>query len=360
MNISTRLNTYIFYQSIMGFLIALISVCLSIIMVDLVEQMRAVSGVPNTNIGTALSFTFMRLPGLVEQTIPIVILIGSIITYTGLSRKSEIISMRAAGLSAWQFITPLGILAFLIGINIILVIGPLASSLNEKYETTKAQLNSSFVQKTDSNTAIVWKNYTYDKGQLVIQGKAIDDNHLTNVTIYEFDMKGTTLNRRIDSNQIVIKNNVLVVYNAIENQTGQEQINRELITYEVNKNTLNSQTKEPKLLTAWELPEAAIKAQISGGNPEKYWLRFYKLLGLPFTMVAMAVFAALMSIGLDRSGGKAKSIFIAICVGIFMYFIGDLTGIMATSGIIPAIIAGLCPPIILITFTLYLFSIKED
>ena len=69
-----------------------------------------------------------------QQTIPFVILFSSMSTLVVLNRKYELVVARSAGISAWQFLTPLCAGSLLIGIVMILVVNPFSS-----YALTKVQ-----------------------------------------------------------------------------------------------------------------------------------------------------------------------------------------------------------------------------
>ncbi len=56
--------------------------------------------------GTIISMSALKMPNLVEDTIPFAILIGGTWCFSSLSRSSELIVARAAGVSAWQFLAP--------------------------------------------------------------------------------------------------------------------------------------------------------------------------------------------------------------------------------------------------------------
>lgn len=363
MNI-TRLDRYIFIQSLIGFIIAISAISVAIILVDLVEQMRAISGIENTSFLTALYFTFIRLPGLVEQTTPITILIAALLTFTGMSRHSEIIAMRAAGVSAWRFLAPLGTLAFGIGVLVVIFVGPLAANLNQSYELQKSKLNNNITITGPNSIKQSWTTMPIKNGQIVVTGiqklNNANEKYYENGFIIELSQDGKTFIRRIDAKNIIIKSNALIANDCVVSKIGLARENIAQISLEFDKSNAETTNVDAKSLPIWDLPNAAYKAKISGGSPEKFWLRFYRLISLPITMLAIALFAGLMSIGLDRSGGKAKSVFLAICVGMLMFFINDFAGLLATSGQIPAFVAAFLPPIFVLSSTLYFLSIRED
>jgi lipopolysaccharide export system permease protein len=58
----------------------------------------------------------LRLPQLVARFLPFAVLLGTLITLAGLNQHSEIISMKAAGISAHQIIAPLMLAALVIAL----------------------------------------------------------------------------------------------------------------------------------------------------------------------------------------------------------------------------------------------------
>ena len=54
-------------------------------------------------------------------------LIGTIGIFLMLSRSSELVVLRAAGISVWQFMLPAMVVAFLLGIVFVLVYNPIAA-----------------------------------------------------------------------------------------------------------------------------------------------------------------------------------------------------------------------------------------
>ncbi len=360
----SKLDLYIFRQSLFGLLIAVAGVAISIVMVDLVEQLRAVSGIKDAGFGTASYFTLLRLPGLIEQTIPITILISALVTFTSLSRKSEIIAMRAAGISAWRFLAPLGTLAVLLALSVIFIIGPLASKLNKQYTLEKNILTSSLQSVGPDKIINSWFNIPVENGQMIINSqketKTVAGRNFESPIILVYGNKGLNFLERLDAKNAIITKDKVIVSDAIISRAGEAASFEAKRLYPITDIISQNQNLEPRDLSFWQLPGAADAAQKSQSTPEKFWLRFYRLFALPFMLLAMALFAGVMSIGLDRSGGKGRAIVIALVGGMIMFFSGDLTGILAVSGALQPYIAGLGPAAIALSLTLLLLSFRED
>jgi len=92
----SRLGRYIVARVSSGVLIALLSVLACILLIDLVEQMRTVGSRTDISLLEALRLTLLKTPMLVEQTLPFVVLAGTMGAIIGLNRSSELVAIRAA------------------------------------------------------------------------------------------------------------------------------------------------------------------------------------------------------------------------------------------------------------------------
>lgn len=82
----------------------------------------------------------MKLPQIVEQTLPFALLIASMMAFTRLNRRSELSIIRASGISAWRFLTPVMILGVVLGLFTMMVLNPFAAKLTESFEQTRDRL----------------------------------------------------------------------------------------------------------------------------------------------------------------------------------------------------------------------------
>jgi lipopolysaccharide export system permease protein len=83
----------------------------------------------------------MKTPGLIcWKPCPSPCWSGSILTYSQLSRRSEIPAVRAAGVSAWRFLGPVMVLAVVVGASMVMIIDPLATRLNQDFQAERDRL----------------------------------------------------------------------------------------------------------------------------------------------------------------------------------------------------------------------------
>lgn len=74
---------------------------------DLLGESGKILSVPGNDQGDVLKYVGMRAPQIVARFLPFSVLLGTLITFVTLSQHSEVIAMKAAGLSAHQILAPM-------------------------------------------------------------------------------------------------------------------------------------------------------------------------------------------------------------------------------------------------------------
>ena len=94
-------------------LIALVGI---LMMLDLLGNSGNILAHPGNGDAELWRYVGLRIPQLIARFLPFSVLLGSLIALAGLNQHSEIISMKAAGISAHQIIAPLILAASLVAI----------------------------------------------------------------------------------------------------------------------------------------------------------------------------------------------------------------------------------------------------
>lgn len=113
---SRTLTLYLAKMFIVRILAVLLMLVLVLLMLDLLTATGKILAVPGNGQGEILTYAGLRLPQLVARFLPYSVLLATIITLVGLNQNSEVIAMKAAGLSAHQVLAPLLLTAFVVGI----------------------------------------------------------------------------------------------------------------------------------------------------------------------------------------------------------------------------------------------------
>src|SRR5947207_14228297 len=125
------------------FLVAILgafAVCAVLIfMIDMVELLRLSRRATDISIFAVLSIALLRLPAYTEILLAFAVLVGGMGALLSLNRKSELIVMRAGGMSVWQFLRPGLVVTLVLGIIAVTVYNPLAAAARSESERLVAE-----------------------------------------------------------------------------------------------------------------------------------------------------------------------------------------------------------------------------
>ncbi len=101
---------------------------------DFIDLLRRAATRLDVGGGVALQIAALRLPFFCMEILPFAVLLGGIVCFWRLTRSSELIVARAAGISAWQFLAAPLACALLIGATATAVLSPLSSAMYAQAE----------------------------------------------------------------------------------------------------------------------------------------------------------------------------------------------------------------------------------
>jgi lipopolysaccharide export system permease protein len=307
----------------------------------------------------------MKAPSVLLILLPFVFLFGTLAAYVGLNRRSELIAMRAAGISAWRFIFPAAAAAFACGVLATTALNPGASALTARYEQTRAALMKDYLAKAPRE---VWLRQGSDKRQTVIHAKSRTEGTqvvLSGVSVffYTVDKLGVPLfDRRVEAKEARLSPGGLVLTDVSSARPGGFSEHSDSLT-------LPSAIRDPtgllrstpaQQVSFWDLPGAIRRAQDAGLASTSYRLQLQQLIAAPLLYCAMTVLAAAFSLRLFRLGGLAALAGAGVALGFAFFFFNEVCGALGRSGVIPTAAAAWAPPLIALLSGLTLLCYTED
>ena len=177
MSIFPRISRYILAQCLQGLALVLTIFVLAILLVDVVEQMRTVGGDVDLSPIQSVQLSLMKMPMLIEQTLPFALLVSGIIAYSRLNRRSELSIIRASGMSAWRFLAPLIGMAAVIGLFTTMVLNPLGARLTSQFEQTRASIlrDGAPARVAETTPRDIWLRQGDQSRQIVIYAEEVVD-----------------------------------------------------------------------------------------------------------------------------------------------------------------------------------------
>lgn len=363
MHISWTMSSYLgrrFFISV--FVSFAIFLCL-IYMIDLVELMRRSANRDGVTFGALTGMAFLRLPTVGAETLPFAVLFGAMAAFTRLTRNHELIVVRAAGISVWQFLLPSLLVAFVIGTFVITIYNPIAAAMSSRFE----QLESKYLTGNSSLLAVsqngLWLRQADPDGQSVIHAQRVSEAgvKLEEVVILlygqEDEFKG-----RIDAKNAELKKgywNLHEVWVTRTDDTPKYYDGFQLHTGLTYDDVMES-FASPDTISFWDMPRFIETAKAAGFSVRRYLLHFYDVLATPILLCTMVLVAAAFSLRISRLGGIVQLVVGGVFSGFLLYFISDLSLALGVSGMLPPFLAAWTTSIVAMMLGLAVLFHLED
>ena len=127
-----KINFYLFTLASKYILINLIIITILVLFLNLLEISRILEK-ENTTLGFFLLLSLLKLPTIISEIIPFVVILSIAFLFKNLITNNELISIRNMGFSILDIFKPIAIAIFLFGLFILLFINPLAAKFEKNY-----------------------------------------------------------------------------------------------------------------------------------------------------------------------------------------------------------------------------------
>ena len=358
-----QIERYVLMQQARSLGIALGVIAALIMLIDFVEISRGVGSDVDLSGARIFGLMLLKSPQVIIQLLPFVFLFGTLAAFVGLNRRSELIAMRAAGVSAWRFVLPAAGAALLFGLVTVTALGPLAASADGLFQRERTRLSGSAAGVEAPPT--VWIREGDDTRQMVIRAERQDRSNarLLDVTffIYTNDAEGMrTFSERIDADSASLSNGSWRLINAVGAEIGQRAVR--YATLDLPSSLADEEAFErfarPQATSFWSLPAQIDRIEAAGFSSTAYRLRLQQLLATPLMFAAMSILAAAFSLRLMRLGDLARMSVAAVVLGFAFFFVNQAASAFGSAEVIPPWLAAWLPPLLtaLAAFTLLFYT----
>ena len=342
---SRRLAFYMVRLFLTRSFAVLIALVLILMTLDLLGESGKILAVPGNSDADLWRYVSYRVPMLVSRFLPFSVLLGTLIAFVGLNQNSEVVAMKAAGLSAHQILAPLIVAS--IGVAGLLFAFNEGVVVNSTRRVTAWSDND--YKPIPPDTGIVSNVWLMDGDDLIRAGRvgrSSDGFHADNVRIY--DRTGGALERviradratpvpgstkwRLDNARVYDANmNVVVRKPALLGLDG------------VTPEQLTLAKVDPTELDYFTLKQRIAELERAGRPADEAKAGLAHKISGPLSSVLMPLLAAVAAFGLARSG----QVLVRACLGMalgFAYFVADNFGLaMGNLGAYPAWLAAWGP-----------------
>jgi lipopolysaccharide export system permease protein len=324
-------------------LAVLIALVLVLMTLDLLGESGKILKVPGNGEADLWRYVSLRIPVLISRFLPFSVLLGALIAFVGLNQNSEVVAMKAAGLSAHQILAPmivasLGVAVALFAFNELVVV---------KSARTVSAWSDADYEPLPPDSGILSNVWIRDGDNLVrarLVGGRGPTTRLRGVTMFE--RQDGEITRVVDAERA----------DQVQGAWKLQNVR----TYDSNMNIIMRQDEltalrnvEPARFTLAKVDPnerdfvslgRAIDDLEAGGRPTEeartgWW---HKISG-PLSTLLMPLLAATAAFGLARSG----QVLLRACIGMalgFAYFVADNFSVaLGNYGAYPPIMAAWAP-----------------
>ena len=363
---TTRIEAYVLRRTSVAVLGVFLLLGGVVLLINFVALSRDIGGRANVDFGALLGLAALQTPSVLSILFPFIFLFGSLAAYVAFNRRSELVAMRAAGVSAWRFVFPAGAAAFAFGVIAFAVINPATTALDRQFETAKAQLTGGDNGEAE-RPARIWLRQASGPDQMTLTARSAHGPGVTlsDVSVYFYIRDaggGQRLARRVDAPTGVLRQGRWILTGARESLPGQPAGPPQTLSL---ASTLNERSAMQRLTqqeraSFWALPAQIAESRAAGLSTNADRLRLHQLLATPLLLAGMTVLAAAFSLRLLRLGGLPLLATSAIALGFVFFFINDLCGALGRAGLLWPAFAGWTPPLLALLSGLTLLCYTED
>ncbi|EJF94293.1 LPS export ABC transporter permease LptG [Bartonella taylorii] len=333
------------------------------LLIDFTENSGRLSHLPSYTAKDAFLVSVLRIPFIMQQLIPFIALFSAMVMLISLNRKLELVVTRSIGVSAWQFLMPACLGAFLFGLFSIFLINPLAAWGFSQAEKMMTEWRSSNVLTPLHHTRIPWFTQRTNSGRTTIGAKSITDQGLSLVdaTFVQYNDNATVKNW-INTKKATLTNGAWLLKNGIIYKIGHPP--EKFTTFQIKTNLksefLTERLVNPATIPFYQLPKKIIIARSFGYSANSFDMYLQSLIALPALLVAMTLIAATVSLNFTRFGQSGTLILGGVLAGFMLYVISVLVQAFGNTGYIPPIIAAWTPVVIALFLGISFLLHKED
>lgn len=308
------------------FLVRTFAILIALVLVlqtlDLLGESAKILAVPTNGEADVWRYVGLRLPQIIARFLPFSVLLGTILTLITLNQNSEVIAMKAAGMSAHQVLAPLFLAA--------LLVAAISFAFNERIVARAnaalaawQKLEYAAVPPDNGLRTNVWARQgdnLINAGQVAGRGSAVV---LTNIAIYERRAGILTSIvrapravvaddgwRLTDARRFLVRSGTVEPLGTIDAARG------------VRPDQFTLASVDPDALPFMALGEAITDLKAAGRPTAALEAVYWHKISGPLSAILMPLLGAVAAFGLARSGKLFVRAIIGMALG-FAYFVAD-------------------------------------
>jgi lipopolysaccharide export system permease protein len=341
---SRTLTLYLAKMFAVRILAMLFVLVLVLMMLDLLSNSGKILAVDGNGQGELLTYAGLRIPQLIARFLPYSVLLATLITLVTLNQNSEVIAMKASGLSAHQVLAPLLLTAGVVSLLTFVFNETVVTRSTETLKAWEAVDYGPIPTESGVRTNI----YLNDDGNILTAaylagtGEAIA---MRKVTWYRRNADGMIV-EQVDADRAVYAGpgwrlediTRFQVQNAVTDQPETMVVGEGLTPDQIDLAKI-----DPDAEPFWTLTNSIAEFERAGRRTSELRAKWWHKISGPLSAFLMPLLGAVAAFGLARSGQLFVRAVIGMALG-FAYFVVDNAALaMGSFGGYPPFLAAWAP-----------------
>lgn len=271
-------------------------------------------------IAQIVQYVILKIPKILYEVFPMAALIGSILGLSVLARDSELIVMRAAGISIQRIVYSV-LKVGLILAAIAMIMGEIVSPFTE----TKAQKIRAESMQSNIGRESATGLWLRDDNTYVNIGEVLPNLNLLRIKIFEFDnanflrFLSTAEQGEYQQNRWLLKGLKRTMID--EESSAADKVTAAYWSTVVSPEILRVFMIQPEQLSVWQLTKYIDHLRSNKQETSNYELAYWSKIVTPFATAVMLILAVPFVFKEARSGSLGRSLFSGIMIGLGFFIL---------------------------------------
>ncbi len=311
------------------------------LIIDFLEKLRRFSRAQGETHYIVIYFLY-KVPAIINQIMPLAVLMSTLLTLGILSRSSEIIAMQSCGISLKRIAKPLLVIAFVLSLFTFF-------SNEAIIPTTSQQLkyvDEVLIQGKNPSTFFRLNNIWFRDKNYILQARLFVPTTWTlkGITLWQ-TTEGMQPLKRLEAEEGVWNGQSWTLQNVVEKSfsngtvTETRKISLLPVPLQLKVNDLKVWDKNADDMGFFKLKRYTEKLRKAGYDATRYQAQMYSKVSMPFACLIMAFVGIPFSLRSGRSSGVALGIGLSIGIGFAYFVINAILISLGGTGVLPPLVA---------------------
>lgn len=335
-------------------------------LIDLVDELQDFPDLPFWDV---VEVVLLNLPHANYEILPLVIILASVALFVRLARSSEMVVVRASGLSGLRGMGAPVLMAAVVGMVSITVFNPLVAASSKRYHDLVATYSGFGSNILALSSEGLWLRQGSAEGQTVIHAASAsaDVSVLNNATFISFSPEGAPL-RRITAARASLGAGewqlsdvkLWTLSGGLNPEASAQKMDSLSVPSALTREGIVDSFGKPEYIPIWDLPQFIAQLEEAGFSARRYAVWYQMELARPIFLMALVLVAAAFTMRHVRTTNTGLSVLIAIMLGFSLHYVRNFAQVLGENGQIPVILAAWAPPVASLLLALGIVLHMED